>query len=257
VGFVVTRTYLITGSASGIGRATFELLTGQGHRVIGVDLHDAEVVADLATAAGRAAMVERVNELTDGVLDAVVANAGVQDTPEGCVRVNYFGAVATLEGLRPLLARGTAPRAVATCSSSVLNENSPRLVAALVAGDEEDAVAASVNTGLAAYPSSKRALARWIRRTAPTSGWAGVGIGLNAVAPGVVETAMTAPLLVDPAMVELIEAAVPMPHGGIAQPGHVADLIAYLTSPNSARICGQVVFVDGGADVVLRGEDIW
>ena len=91
----MTRTYLVTGSASGIGRATFELLTGQGHRVIGVDLHDAEVVADLATAAGRAAMVERVNELTDGVLDAVVANAGVQDTPEGCVRVNYFGAVAT------------------------------------------------------------------------------------------------------------------------------------------------------------------
>ena len=126
------------------------------------------------------------------------------------------------------------------------------VVAALVAGDEEDAVAASVNTGLAAYPSSKRALARWVRRNAPTSGWAGAGIGLNAVAPGVVETAMTAPLLVDPAMVELIEAAVPMPHGGIAQPGHVADLIAYLTSPNSARICGQVVFVDGGADVVLR-----
>ena len=96
-----------------------------------------------------------------------------------------------------------------------------------------------------------------MRRQAPTAPWAGAGIGLNAVAPGVVQTPMTAPLLEDAAMVELIEAAVPMPYGGQARPEHIARVIAFLADGSTERITGQVLFVDAGADAVLRGDDIW
>jgi NAD(P)-dependent dehydrogenase (short-subunit alcohol dehydrogenase family) len=253
----MTRTYVVTGSASGIGRATCERLEGDGHRVIDVDLVDAGITADLGTPEGRAAMVDEVRQAAGGAIDAVVANAGISGDPERCVRVNYFGAVATLEGLRPLLAGSGAPRAVVTASSSVLNEHEPALVDACLAGDEAVAVERSAGTGLLGYPSTKRALARWVRRQAPSADWAGAGIGLNAVAPGVVRTPMTAPLLVDPGMRALVDEAVPMPYGGYAEPEHVASLIAFLAAGDTVRITGQVVFVDGGADAVLRGDDIW
>src|SRR5262249_35071058 len=109
-----TRTCVVTGAASGIGRATCERLAGLGHRGCDVDRAGASVNAALGTPEGRAAMVEAVAEASGGTVDAVVANAGTNATAELCVRVNYFGAVATLEGLRPLLAGSAAPRAVAT-----------------------------------------------------------------------------------------------------------------------------------------------
>ena len=168
-----TRTYVVTGAASGIGRATCELLAKQGHQVIDVDIRDASIRTDLSTAGGRASLVDDVRHATGGRIDAIVANAGVSGDPELCVRVNFFGAVATLTGLRPLLAGSSAPRAVATASSSVMNVFDPATVAACLAGDEDAAVAAARGIGLAGYPSSKRALARWIRRQAPIQAWAG------------------------------------------------------------------------------------
>ena len=253
----MARTYVVTGSASGIGRATCERLERDGHRVIDVDLHDASITVDLATPAGRAALVEEVTAASGSRIDAIVANAGVMAAPELCVRVNFFGAIATLEGLRPLLAASDAPRAVATASSSVMNPTDPALIEACLSGDEDVAVAAAAGTGLLGYPSSKRALARWVRRHAPTDVWAGRGIGLNAVAPGVVETPMTAPLLADDTMRPIVEDAVPMPYGGHAQPAHIAEVIAFLASADVQRVCGQVLFIDGGADALTLGEDIW
>ena len=47
------KTYVVSGSASGIGAALTARLRADGHTVIGVDLHDAEVIGDLATASGR------------------------------------------------------------------------------------------------------------------------------------------------------------------------------------------------------------
>ena len=253
----MARTYVVTGSASGIGRATCELLASEGHRVVDVDLRDASIEADLATPAGRAAMVEAVTAATGGTVDAVVANAGVSAPAELCVKVNYFGAVATLEGLHPLLARSSAPRAVVTASSSVLNGADQALLDACLAGDEDAALVAAEPVGLLAYQTTKRAIARWVRRTALTDGWAGAGIGLNAVGPGIVRTPMTEPLFGDAVMEELMDAAVPMPYQGYAEPAHVARVIAFLASGDTFRITGQVVFVDGGADVALRGDDVW
>ncbi|MGH3361377.1 MAG: SDR family oxidoreductase, partial [Nocardioides sp.] len=69
------KTYVVTGAASGIGAASTALLRDQGHRVITVDLHDADVTADLSTHNGRAEAVEAVQSLT-AKLHGVVPCAG-------------------------------------------------------------------------------------------------------------------------------------------------------------------------------------
>jgi NAD(P)-dependent dehydrogenase (short-subunit alcohol dehydrogenase family) len=254
---VVTRTTVVTGSASGIGAATRALLESRGERVIGVDLHDAEVIADLANPEGRTALIDGVTEVTDGAVDAVIACAGISADDPLTVRVNYFGAVATLEGLRPMLERGHEPRAVAISSIASLHAHDEPTVTACLAGDEDAAVAAATGKGYLVYPSSKRALARWLRREAPTARWAGAGIALNAIAPGVVITPMTDGLRQDAQMRELMDAAVPMPLNGHARAEQVAPLLVFLASPQCTHITGQVVFIDGGADAVLRGDSVW
>ena len=253
----MARTYVVTGSASGIGQATRDRLEAQGHRVVGVDRHDAEVVADLATPDGRVALVDEVAEHTDGAVDAVVACAGVSEPGPLTVRVNYFGAVATLDGLRPLLARGTDPHAVVIASCASILPCDERLLDACLVGDEAEAAALADAAGLLVYPTSKRALARWVRRQAPTAAWAGAGIPLNAVAPGVILTPMTIGQFDTPEAREMLAEVMPMPLGGYGSPGEVAALLDWLAGTDNSMLCGQVVFIDGGADAVLRGDEVW
>lgn len=257
----MSRTYVVTGSASGIGRATADLLTERGHRVIGVDVRDADVVADLSTAEGREALVAGVTEASGGAIDAIIANAGLSTPTAKTVAVNYFGTIATLERLRPLLAGSAAPRAVATASMASLFPPDDVLLDALLAGDEVAAMAraAELEAGTPEqanliYGTTKRALARWIRRNAASSEWAGAGIPLNAVAPGVVVTAMTQDLIGSEEARDALLGMVPMPLNGIFEARDCAYLLAWLTSEENAHLCGQVVFIDGGSDVVIRGD---
>jgi NAD(P)-dependent dehydrogenase (short-subunit alcohol dehydrogenase family) len=96
-----------------------------------------------------------------------------------------------------------------------------------------------------------------VRRNAVTADWAGAGIPLNAVAPGIVRTPMVAHHLSDDARRTRLEQYVPMPLHGPAEPEHVAALIRWLAGAENVLVTGQVVFVDGGADAVLRGEAAW
>ncbi|MCB2175614.1 MAG: SDR family oxidoreductase [Actinomycetales bacterium] len=259
----MTRTSVVTGAASGIGKATKELLESRGERVIGVDLHDADVTVDLTTADGRAGLISGVAALT-GAVDAVFAIAGLAHPIPATVSVNFFGMVATLEGLRPMLAASPAPRAVGVASMASLMPVDDELVAAMTAGDEASALSRAevlaqdpTTTGQLIYSSTKKAFAQWVRRTAPSDAWAGVSIPLNAVAPGIIATPMTADMIATAEAREQLLQMVPMPLNGIAEPIVVARLLTWLAGEENSHLCGQVVFVDGGSDVVIRGDSTW
>jgi NAD(P)-dependent dehydrogenase (short-subunit alcohol dehydrogenase family) len=254
----MSRTVAVSGSASGIGAAIRARLEGAGQRVVGVDLRDAEVTADLGTPAGRAAAVAGVERAAGGRLDGVVACAGIgpQCEPARVVGVNYFGATAFLDGLRALLAAGAAPAAVAIASNSATASPGAdgEVAAACLAGDEPRARALAADTpGPTAYAASKLALARFVRHQATTAAWAGAGIRLNAVAPGPVQT----PLLQEGLDHPILGAAIrgfPIPLGAIAAPARIAAAVAFLLGEDAAFCCGAVLFVDGGTDALFRPD---
>lgn len=259
----MSRTYVVTGSASGMGKATAEHLRAQGHTVIGVDLRGAHVNADLSSEQGRTAMVEEVTQRSGGRLDGVLAVAGLAGPSPLTVKVNYFGAKATLEGLRPLLAASDAPRAAVVASYSVVQEVDDALLEACLADDESAAVAEAERIGTATnavgsspiYSSSKRAIARWVRSHAKDPEWAGAGIALNAIAPGVINTPMIAETLATPEGLAAMSALAPTPLNGPAAPATApAKLLAWLTSEENTHVTGQVIFIDGGTESILRPE---
>jgi NAD(P)-dependent dehydrogenase (short-subunit alcohol dehydrogenase family) len=254
------RTIVITGAAGGIGAAARDRLEANGDRVIGVDVRGADVIADLSSAAGRAATVEAVDAAAPGGVDGVVAGAGISnDDGPAMVSVNYFGAVATLAGLLPLLARRAAVTgaAAAVAISSNSTTTQPGLSNAIVdhclAIDEDAARAASVDAGILAYGATKLALARWVRRHATTAEWIGAGVRLNAVAPGFVDTPMTAGGW---DFVSSLGSVYPIPIGRPGRAEEVAGLLAYLLSDDASFFCGSVVFMDGGTDAAVRA-DAW
>ncbi len=104
------------------------------------------------------------------------------------------------------------------------------------------------------YPVTKLALARWVRRHAPSEEWAGTGINLNAIAPGAVQTPLLQEGLDDPVVGPAIEQfAVPIGRRG--KPEEIADFVTFLLSDRARFFCGSVLFVDGGTDAQLRPDD--
>ena len=258
----MNRTIAITGSASGIGKATAVLAAERGFTPICIDLQEGDICVDLGRPSGRAAMLTEVATQSGGKLDAVIACAGLPDSAaEAIINVNYFGAIATLEGLRPLLLNGDHPRAVAISSiaSVVRAAIDPELVAACLDNDE---VAASnmVNRNPDAqtqYGSSKAALCRWLRRESIKPAWVGEGILLNAIAPGLVQTAMTQSVIDDPDLIAQYNRALPRPMARPLGAPEMAELLLWLAGPANTTLVGQVIFADGGAEVTMRGDEVW
>lgn len=247
-------TIAITGSAGGIGGALRERLEEQGDTVIGIDLRGAEVAADLATPEGRAAMVEEVTARCPDGLDGLVAAAGITHDDGALVTsINYFGAVATLEGLRPLLAGRPGASAVAVASNSSTTQPGLSLehVEACLSGDEA-AARAVAGHGVGAYGASKLALARWVRRQATTDEWIGAGVRLNAIAPGFIATPMTAGT---EDFIMGLGDVYPIPARRAGRPEEVAALLALLLSADGGFFCGSVITMDGGTDAALRADD--
>lgn len=255
-------TIAISGSASGIGAATRAMLEAAGHTVIGVDLRDAEVTADLSTDAGRAAAVAGVLERCEGVLDGLVPGAGLgPPMPAALIaEVNYFGSEALLDGLRPALAAaGEAAVVQIGSNSTTLTPNLPdELVEAFIAHDRDTITTILDETGepfnaAVAYGASKTAITRWCRRHSTTDAWVGQGIRLNVIAPGAVQTPLLKGGDDDPTYGPLTS-QLPVPTGRGA-PDDIAAWIVFMLSPAARFACGSVVFVDGGSDAVVRTDD--
>ena len=256
----MSRRIVVTGSASGIGQALARQLSEAGEAVIGVDLKDADVCVDLGTPDGRANAVASVLDRCGGTLDALVACAGINNPSPALLSVNFFGVTALVDGLRPALAAAAAPRAAVVGSISGTQPVDPQVVAACLAGDEAAALARAQVVMREApqklYPSSKSALAQWMRRVCVSHDWAGAGIPLNAVAPGVVRTPMSEPLFADERMKAVMDHAVPMPLHGYADADTIAATLGWLIGTQNTHMTGQVLYVDGGAEVSLRGPAV-
>ncbi|MFF0498799.1 SDR family oxidoreductase [Nocardia aobensis] len=257
-------TIAVTGSASGIGAAVAAHLEKEGHRVIGVDLRDTEVTADLATAEGRAHAVAEVTRISEGRLDGFLPFAGVAAAtgrPGGLVvSVNYFGAIALLEGLRPLLREsGNASVVLVSSNSTTTQPLWPvELADACLAGDEERARGIAESFGdlgaIQAYPATKAALA-WYART-KSAEYIADGIRLNAIAPGIIDTPMTQEGSKDALTGEGMKQFLAMtPIGRPGRPEEIADLAAFLLSEKAGFFVGSVIFCDGGIDAAFRGKD--
>ncbi|MEM7412080.1 MAG: SDR family oxidoreductase [Myxococcota bacterium] len=246
---------VVTGSASGIGKAVRALLEADGMRVVGVDLRDAEVVADVSTPEGREAAVAGVREATpDGIQKLVVAAGVGGHIEQGDLvpRVNYFGALAVLDGLAESLEGqpGAAAVVVSSNSAQLGSPDEHPFVQAMLAGDEERAVKELPGgTAAAAYPMSKHAVARAVRQRA--AAWGEAGVRLNAIAPGTTETPLFRGSADHPVLGKFV-GDIPIPLGRPAQPEEIAQVICFLLSDAASYVHGSVMWADGGSDAVLR-----
>lgn len=258
------KTIAITGAASGIGAATTARLQAEGHRILAVDINptegvDTALVADLSTPEGRQSAIDGLLDACDGRLDGFVPCAGLSGLPDrpGPIipSLNYFGTVDLIAGLRPALAASEAGAVVALCSNSASNAPIPMsVVAACDAGDEAAAREAADKAGsILSYGASKMAIAHWIRKHATLPEWIGEGINLNAVAPGMVATAMIEEGQADPMMKKALD-NFSVPIGRMGRPDEIAALITFLLGPDARFLVGSIVYVDGGTDAKQRTE---
>lgn len=258
-------TYAVTGSASGMGHQVAQKLRDAGHTVIGVDIKQADIVADLSTSDGRQAAALGVLKAAENRLDGAVMAAGLGPGPGAdrarlIAQVNYLGVVDLLAAWRPTLA--AADRAKVVVFSSNSTTTTPivpkRTVQALLMHDADKAVRSvrlfGKNASVFAYAASKIAVSRWVRRTAVTAEWAGAGIRLNALAPGAIMTPLLEESLSNPNEAKRIH-SFPVPIGGFGDAGQLADWVLFILSDAADFLCGSVVFVDGGSDAYFRADD--
>ncbi len=253
------RTVVITGSASGLGAAIRRRLESDGCEVVGVDLERQEIEADLSTSAERAAAMNAVLEYVDGPIDGLVVCAGLGPHVEplsSLVSVNYFGAVEVLDGLRPALAAGDRPAALAVSSNSIgiVPIHDPALIEELLHGSEQAAIALVDGGGFdgsSVYAMTKIALARAVRSR--VLDWGRAHIRLNAIAPGPILTPLLQGSLDDPVLGPLVD-ALPIPLEQRGQPEDIAGVASFLLGPDAAYIHGAVIFADGGTDALVRPD---
>jgi NAD(P)-dependent dehydrogenase (short-subunit alcohol dehydrogenase family) len=225
---------IVTGAASGIGKATVELFREHGATVVGADVSEgADVVADAGSEADVKALVDQVAG-DHGGLDIFFANAGIsggfasisEQTAEDwaeILRINLIGPFLAIKYAAPAIAKRGGGSIVCTAS-----------VAGLRAG-----------AGGAAYSASKAGVINLVQSAAQQLSESNIRV--NAICPGLIETGMTKPIY-EMARASGQEGRLgelnPLRRGG--DPAEIAQAALFLASDESSYVNGTVLVVDGG-----------
>ncbi len=250
------KTAVITGAASGIGACVKTRMKAQGYKIIGIDLQGETINADLSTDDGRRTAITQVLDLSDGKIDRLILAAGLGghlDNGQLVAKVNYFGAVTLLDGLKDALA-AVQGRVVVISSNSAQMRTDPNsdIVRALLDGNEDEAMQhIGESHGALIYGLSKHAIARAVRRRA--ADWGQANITLNAIAPGMTETPMFRGAADHPVIGKSVD-AIPIPKTRVASPEEIAGVIEFMLSDAADYMQGSIIYVDGGTDAQLRPD---
>ena len=232
---------VVTGGAQGIGAAICRALAREGAQVVVMDrpaeaerasavaqsVNGVPLMCDLTDDSAPDAVKDLLADKFDGRLDIIVHNAGVTRDKmlanmddsrwDMALDVNLISLMRLNEVLLPLLKSGGR----IVCLSSIAG--------------------LSGNAGQANYATSKAGLVGYVQARAVAL--AKKGIALNAVAPGFIETRMTARIPM--AIREVARRLSSLSQGG--QPGDVAEAVTFLSSPGAAGLSGHVLRICGGS----------